>query len=190
MSDHKFWHHMDETERRKWQNPEAVLKQIGLKPGLTFMDIGCGEGFFTFPAARSIGPGGRVYGLDLDEVSIEEIDKRAAAEGLDNLELRVGAAENTIFCQSCADIVFFGIVLHDFKDPGKVLQNARQMLKRGGKLANLDWKKQSMSFGPPVSIRFDENTAARLIESAGFNIESVTDSGLYHYLLIARPARL
>jgi ubiquinone/menaquinone biosynthesis C-methylase UbiE len=189
MSFHGHWHYVDETERRKWQNPEEILNTIGLKPESTFMDIGCGDGFFTLPAAHIIGPEGRVYGLDADEEAIRELQKKGSAEGLENLEPKVGAAENTLLCQSCADIVFFGIVLHDFTDPARVLENARKMIKSEGKLVNLDWKKKAMSLGPPISIRFDEETASRMIESAGFKVESIKDSGLYHYLIIARPIR-
>ena len=181
------WHYVDETERRKWQDPEAILNDIGLKPGLAFMDIGCGEGFFTLPAARLVGTGGKVYGIDVDDLAIEEIRKKASAEGLQNLELKVGAAEDILLCQACADMVFFGIVLHDFQNPARVLENARKMLKPAGRLINLDWKKEPMSFGPPLAKRFDEDTASRLIESAGFKIESVKDSGSYHYLITARP---
>jgi cyclopropane fatty-acyl-phospholipid synthase-like methyltransferase len=47
-------HHGDETERRKWQNPEAILSEIGLKSGQTFVDIGCGDGSFAIPAARLV----------------------------------------------------------------------------------------------------------------------------------------
>jgi ubiquinone/menaquinone biosynthesis C-methylase UbiE len=187
MNTHGPWHHMDETERRKWQDPEAILLDIGVKPGMTLIDIGCGEGFFALPAARLTGRQGKVYGLDTDVTSIKEIRRKASAEGLENLELKAGPAEETLLCQACADIVFFGIVLHDFRDPARVLEKARKMIKPDGRLVNLDWKKQSHSFGPPVSIRFDEETARRMIESAGFKVESVTDSGKYHYLILARP---
>ena len=61
------------------------------------------------------------------------------------------------------------------------------MLKPDGKLINLDWKKIATSLGPPVSIRFSEETASKMIEAAGFKVESVQDSGLYHYLIMARP---
>ena len=54
-----MWHFYDETERRTWQNPEEILTAIGLKAGQTLIDIGCGEGFFTLPAARIVGPNGR-----------------------------------------------------------------------------------------------------------------------------------
>ncbi len=43
-----------------------------------------------------------------------------------------------------------------------------------------------MRLGPPLRIRFDEEVAARLIEAAGFTVDTITDSGPYHYLVIAR----
>jgi ubiquinone/menaquinone biosynthesis C-methylase UbiE len=187
LDQHHTWHYIDETQRRQWQNPEAILQEIGLKRGSTFMDIGCGAGFFTLPASRITGGSGKVYGVDSQSSSLDEIRKKAKAEGLDNIELKAGMAEETLICEACADIVFLGIVLHDFQDPARVLKNARRMIKPGGKLANLDWKKINMSFGPPLAKRFDEAAASSLIEGAGFTIESVIDSGQYHYLIIARP---
>ena len=188
MSMHRSRHSYDETARRQWQNPENILHGIGLKPGSTLMDIGCGNGFFTLPAARIAGPGGKVYGLDISGEAIEEVRQKAAAENLANIELKAGRAEDTVFCQACADIIFFGIVLHDFQDPAAVLQNAHRMIKPHGILANLDWKKISMNWGPPLSKRFDEARASSLIEAAGFKIKSVRDSGEFHYIIIAEPA--
>jgi ubiquinone/menaquinone biosynthesis C-methylase UbiE len=187
LDQHGTWHYIDETQRRQWQNPEAILEKIGLKPGHTFMDIGCGSGFFTIPAARIVGTKGKVYGLDSQKSAIDEIKKKAATEELANIVVKVGMAEETLISDVLVDIVFLGIVLHDFQDPGRVLENAHRLLKLKGKLANLDWKKMNMSFGPPYSKRFDQTTASRLITSAGFDIESIEDSGLYHYLIIARP---
>jgi len=81
--------------------------------------------------------------------------------------------------------VFIGIALHDFRDPFKVLQNAKSNLKKDGRLINLDWKKESTPFGPPVDIRFSESEAASLIERAGFNVVSIQDSGPSHYVIVA-----
>src|SRR4030067_511676 len=99
---------LDETTRRSWYNPEAIL--VDLKAGMTFADIGCGDGYFAVLAAKKVGAKGKVYAMDL----------------------------------------------HDFRDPAKVLFNAKEMLKPSGLVVDLDWKKVSMPFGPPVSIRFSE----------------------------------
>jgi ubiquinone/menaquinone biosynthesis C-methylase UbiE len=174
-----------ETERRKWQNPEAILIAIGLKPGFTFIDVGCGEGFFALPAAKIVGKRGKVYALDIDEDAITELKKTTAREGLKNLAAVVGAAEDTVFCEACADIVFFGIVLHDFNVPAKVLANAKTMLKPAARLVDLDWKKETTGFGPPLQIRFSEEQASNLIREAGFRVEHREQAGPLHYIIIA-----
>lgn len=179
------FHGMPDSERRKWQAPEVILKEIELKPGDTFMDIGCGKGYFAIPAARLVGEKGSVYGVDVNAGSIEDLERIAKYEGLKNLQTIAGEAESTVFCEACADIIFFGIDLHDFRDPSKVLQNARKMLKPGGRLIDLDWNKEPSPFGPPQSIRFDEQKAKRLIESASFKVQSISPHGPYHYLIIA-----
>jgi len=178
-------HHGDE-ERRRWQDPEKILSEIGLESGATFIDIGCGRGFFAIPAAEIVGRNGRIYGVDTNPNFIEELKKRALQRGLYNLQLSSGKAEDTVLCEECADIVFFGIVLHDFDDPTKVLKNARRMLKPTACLINLDWKKEHTNLGPPYERRFSETQAERMIKDAGFIVELIKDTGLYHYLITAK----
>ena len=52
MSNHK---HFGEGITRKWHHPEISLESIGLRSGMTFMDVGCGYGFFTLQAASIVG---------------------------------------------------------------------------------------------------------------------------------------
>jgi ubiquinone/menaquinone biosynthesis C-methylase UbiE len=176
---------VDDPERRRWQDPEEVLTSIGLREGMVFADIGCGEGYFTIPAARRVGPRGRVYAADINAEAVERLRDRAAKEGLGNIQARAGEAENTVFCDGCADIVFFGIDLHDFRDPVTVLRNAARMIKPEGRVADLDWKDEPMAMGPPQAIRLSRERAKALMESAGLRVLSVQDAGPYHYLIIA-----
>ena len=88
-------------------------------------------------------------------------------------------------CNACANIIFFGIVLHDFENPSKVLANAHSMLKPFGNLIDLDWSKETSEIGPPLHIRFSEETAIQLIESSGFRVQLTKKSGLYHYIIFA-----
>jgi ubiquinone/menaquinone biosynthesis C-methylase UbiE len=176
---------LDEATRRSWYNPEAILQD--LKVGMVFVDVGCGDGFFSLLAAKKVGANGGVYAVDVDPSGIEKLKNKAKAEGLTNIEAKVGKAEDTVFCKACADFIFYSMDLHDFHDPAKVLQNAKQMVKPGGQLVDLDWKKQQMSFGPPVSIRFSEEYASGLMRSAGFVVTDVRDAGLFHYVVTAKP---
>ncbi len=178
---------LDEDTRRSWFNPEAILRSIGLGKGMVLIDVGSGDGFFTMLAAQIVGETGKVFAVDIDPLAIERLRQRAAAKGFKNVKDTVAEAETTVFCEGCADVVFYSIVLHDFHDPLMVLKNAKRMLKPSGILVDLDWKKRSMSFGPPEQIRFSEEKASGLIKSAGFKISSVSQAGPYHYVILAAP---
>ena len=178
---------LDEATRRSWFNPEKVLQDAGLGSGMVFVDVGCGDGFFTILAAQLVGEKGKVYAVDTDASAVERLKRKAAEKGLANVKAVVAEAEETVFCDGCADIVFYSIVLHDFHDLAKVLLNAKRMLKPSGRLVDLDWKKKQTSYGPPVRIRFSEEQARRLIKNAGFKVESVRDAGRDHYVVVAKP---
>ncbi len=179
----------DDAERRQWQNPEEILHHLGLGKGETFIDVGCGEGFFALPAARIVGSEGRVYGIDIDPAATDTLRDVAKREGLNNMIILTGPAEEIVCCENCADLIFFGIDLHDFRNPGKVLENAGKMSKPGGRLADLDWRNEETPSGPPLPIRLSEEAAAGMIINAGFRVESVTHPGPWHYLIIAKRAR-
>jgi ubiquinone/menaquinone biosynthesis C-methylase UbiE len=175
----------DDPERRRWQDPDMILNRIGLKPGMVFVDMGCNEGYFALPAASHVGPEGKVFGVDVSPEAIRNLASRAREEGLANIVSSVGTAEDTVVCRGCADIVFFGIDLHDFSDPAQAIRNAREMLKPSGRLVDLDWKAEPTPFGPPQEIRFSESRAGSMIASLGFRILSVEEAGPYHYLIVA-----
>jgi ubiquinone/menaquinone biosynthesis C-methylase UbiE len=176
---------LDEATRRSWYNPEAVLS--GLEKGMTFVDVGCGDGFFSLLATKMVGAEGKVYAVDINSSGIEKLQSKAKAEGLTNITAKAGRAEDTVFCNECADVVFFGMDLHDFDDPAKVLQNAKEMIKPTGRLVDLDWKKQDTPMGPPTRIRFSEETVQNMLINAGFCTVSVDEAGPYHYLIVGKP---
>jgi ubiquinone/menaquinone biosynthesis C-methylase UbiE len=178
---------LDEQTRRSWYNPDAII--ASLKEGMTFADIGCGDGYFSILAAKKVGATGKVYAVDVDPTGVEKLKAKAAKQGLTNIDARVGRAEETVFCNGCADVVFYSMDLHDFTDASEVLKNAHKMLKPTGTLIDLDWEKQQQStpFGPPTAIRFSHEKATELILAAGFKVEKVEAAGRYHYVVTAKP---
>ncbi len=185
--------HHDDAERRVWQDPEAVLDMVGVVSRGVVADVGAGDGYFTLPIARRVGPRGVVYAVDPSVERLTRLHEQAEEEGLENIRIRAITAEELAVCEGCADLVFYGNCLHDFADQAAALQNAMTMLKPGGRLASIDWKKEETLsgrdlIGPPVEIRFGEDDALGLIRGAGFVVESVAPSGPYHYLVLAtRP---
>ncbi len=181
---------LEEATRRSWYNPEEILAAARLQAGMTFADVGSGPGFFSLLAAKIVGEKGKVYAVDADAQAIDRLKRVASQKGLPNIQAVVAKAEDTIFCECCIDIVFYSMVLHDFEDPARVLQNAKTMLKPSGTLVDLDWKKEPMPFGPPLEIRFSEKKASELISLAGLHVIDTRNAGPHHYVVTAKSALL
>ena len=62
---------LDNPKRRKSIPPEETLRKFQIKNKGTLLDIGCGIGYFTIPAANILNQG-KVIGLDI----MQEISRR------------------------------------------------------------------------------------------------------------------
>jgi hypothetical protein len=79
--------------------------------------------------------------------------------------------------------------LVDTGNGGLLLLDMKEARKPGGRMADLDWKKEKQQLhGPPFAKRFDQEKAAALLNQAGFKVMSSTLVGPFHYLLMAEPA--
>ena len=174
-----------EEERRKRQNPELILSSLGLKKGMCFIDSGSNDGFFTLPAARIVGSSGRIIAIDVDEEALLRLKTKLDHENISNVEIINKPSENVIVASNIADIIFFGTVLHDFKDPLQVLKNSRSMLKDSGLILDYDWRKLNATIGPPYDIRFSEDEVFRLAKNSGLSVASakIIDSNFYNVVL-------
>lgn len=64
----------------------VALMRSGLGPGMSLIDVAAGAGALSIPAARL---GAEVLATDLSPVMLELLEKRARAEGLDNIRTQV-----------------------------------------------------------------------------------------------------
>ena len=183
-------HHFSytEKERRKRQNPESILSMAGLKEGMCFIDSGCNDGFFTLPAARMVGRSGKVYAIDIDEEALDRLKTKLDNEGIQNTTIINKPSEKVMIDTNIADLIFFGIVLHDFYDPSLVLNNSKQMLKDNGLIFDYDWQKIDTPLGPPFSKRFSQEHVKELADQAGLTIVSSNTIGNEFYgIALSKP---
>ena len=73
----------------------ATVSRLRLAPGAAVLDLCCGAGASALPAARAVGPSGRVLGIDIAAPILQLARARAAEEGLANIEFRPGDATRT-----------------------------------------------------------------------------------------------
>ena len=116
-----------------------TVRRMGLRSGAHVLDLCCGAGASARAAARVAGPSGQVLALDLSPRLLELAARRAAYEGLDNIEFRCADATSTGLPSESFDAVvcvfgvFFAADRHGF-----VAEMWRQ-LAPGGALAVTTW---------------------------------------------------
>ncbi len=76
---------LDPERRLSGLTPSELLREAGLRPGMTVVDYGSGPGLITLHAAEMVGPTGRVYALDIHEGMVSLVESRAADAGLANV---------------------------------------------------------------------------------------------------------
>lgn len=168
-------------ERYRWQDPNVVLKALGLAPGMTLVDFGSGPGFFSLPAARSVGPSGQVYAVDLDPAMLERLRERAADEGVANLEYVVSPGRDLPLADAMADVVLIANVLHEVPERIGVLGEVARVLKPSGVLGIVEWRKEQTDMGPPVAERLDYEETVSSLRAAGYGNVEPFEVGPYHY---------
>jgi len=112
----------------------ALLDRLGVEPGMTCLDAGCGGGDVTVELARRVAPEGRAVGVDIDEATLDVGRQEAAAAGVDNVELRV-ADIRTERCGSGFDLVYARFLLSHLGDPDATVTTLVEHLRPGGMLA-------------------------------------------------------
>lgn len=113
---------------------ENILAEVGLEPGFSILDYGCGPGSYTIPAAQLVGESGQVYALDIHPLAVQQVQKAAAKKKLANIETILSDCDTTLADEK-VDIVLLCDILHDLSEPDKVLAELHRVLKAGGILS-------------------------------------------------------
>ena len=79
--------------------------------------------------------------VDIVPEFLAELEARAAAEGLDNIETILGELDDPLLPAASVDLIFLGDSYHHFGKPVAMLQHMRAALRPGGRLAIVDWER-------------------------------------------------
>lgn len=117
-----------------------MLGQLGVKPGMTVCDMGCGNGFYSLQLAKMVGPKGRVLCVDIQPEMLRLLERRAVDQGIDNLVPILGAVHDPRLPKASVDLILLVDVYHEFSHPEQMLQGMRASLKPDGVIALLEYR--------------------------------------------------
>ena len=157
------------AERYHELKPEILLQRLGVRPGSTILDLGCGNGFFTFPAAVAMGEG-MVIAADMSDEMLSLLKRRNTPDNIQILKVEEVKLDIDIGSVNAAVLI---ALYHEFKSPLDNLAEIKRVLKAPGKLLILDWDPQAdEERGPAKDHRVAKEQALLDLKASGFTVES------------------
>ncbi|HZL99062.1 MAG TPA: class I SAM-dependent methyltransferase, partial [Planctomycetota bacterium] len=156
----------------------GITLHLGLRPGMAVADIGAGTGLFMGELARSVGPEGRVYAVEIAPAFVEHLRRRAAEAGLEQVEVVQCSERSVGLPPDSLDAALVCDTYHHFEYPQSTLASLRSALKPGGLLAVVDFERLPDS-RPWVleHVRAGSEQVIAEIEAAGFRLVDRPDVG-------------
>jgi protein-L-isoaspartate O-methyltransferase len=170
-----------------WPDPARVLSAVGMKAGMTVIDLCSGDGWFT---ARIAKLAARVIAIDIDPKLLETSRHRLNEMGITNCEFVAGdACQLSTLVREPVDFVFLANVFHGVPDRPKLVAAARDALKPNGLLAIVNWHPRPREEtrvlgeprGPKTELRMSAGDTVREGVAGGLSLVHVVELPPYHY---------
>lgn len=127
---------MESRFRYRFFSPMKILQGAEIYHGQTVLEVGCGTGFYTLPAAQLIGEQGCLVAMDVLPASIQMVSKKIRSAKLHNVCLFQGDAMNSGLETQCMDaVLLFGVIPAPMLPLKRLLPEMGRILKMEGVLA-------------------------------------------------------
>ena len=186
MSEKKF----DAKKLHKLNNPQRLVdipvdyiwSKIERAAPEVFVDVGAGTGFFSVPFLKYL-KNGKIFACDTSATMIEWMTMNVCPQYPDIVPLKM--PESVIPLEDgIADLVYMINLHHELEKPQAILEESSRILKKNGALFIVDWKKEEMSEGPPLHIRYSPRQVQAQLASAAFKNVHIFDEMPKHFLVV------
>lgn len=124
---------MESRLRHRLHDPVKIMQGAEIRPGDTVLEVGCGSGFFTIPAARLIGEQGQLVAMDVLPVYVERVSQKTRAANLKNVRVIEGDALVTGLDTASMDaVMLFGVIPFPSLPLSRLLPEMHRILKPEG----------------------------------------------------------
>ncbi|KAA1179884.1 class I SAM-dependent methyltransferase [Rhizobium tropici] len=171
-----------------WPDPQGMLQALGIMPGMTVLDLCCGDGYFTAPLAKLVE--GKVYALDLDESMIEMARAETARQGVSVQKwIHADALDVAGHLPEKVDYVLMANTFHGVPDQPALIRAVRSVLAPKGLFGIVNWKtlprEETMVLGQPrgprSEMRMPPARLAAVVEAGDFISQATIELPPYHY---------
>jgi ubiquinone/menaquinone biosynthesis C-methylase UbiE len=133
------------TKRDREEAATLMRSKLELKPGMTVCDLGCGNGYHTFPMAKEVAPSGKIYGVEIQEPYLKMLEEAAKKQEVTNFVPVLGLLHDPQLPDNTFDLILLVDVYHEFSHPVEMLAAMRKALKPDGKLVLVEFRAEDES---------------------------------------------
>ena len=138
------WDKAEPLYERYWQAQlaparDGLFELASLASGERVLDVACGTGLVTFPAAGTVGPSGLVVGVDISAAMAERVKVEAGQRALANVRSERMDAEDLRFPDGHFDVALCALGLMYVPDPGRALSEMRRVVRGDGRVVVSVW---------------------------------------------------
>ncbi|HKY21068.1 MAG TPA: class I SAM-dependent methyltransferase [Vicinamibacterales bacterium] len=176
---------LEPPDREAWQKPDQVMDALHVADSTSVADLGAGGGWFTVRLARRVGPNGRVYAVDVQQLMLEAIRRRVQREGYTNVTPVLGAyTDPRLPADARTDAVLIVDAFHEMDDPVLLLRNVARTLKPQGRIGIIDYRQGEGGPGPDPRERVPPSVVVAGAAAAGLRLVEEHKFLKYQYFLI------
>jgi ubiquinone/menaquinone biosynthesis C-methylase UbiE len=161
--------------RDEKQKPGELIREAGIRPGMTVADVGTGIGYMLPFLSKRVGPEGKVIAEDIFDDFLAGAKQRVESQKLANVTFVKGADTDPKLPEGALDVAMALDVYHHFDYPEKMLAALYKSLKPDGRLVIVDYYKrqEAMPGGRALThIRLDMPDMIKEIEANRFHLIS------------------
>lgn len=183
---------LEDPERDKYQKPHEVMTALDVKDGEIIADIGAGSGYFSLRLARHVGTSGHVYAVDVSPDMTRHLNERIAGAKLLNISTILAKPDDPLLPQPVNRFLIVD-VWHHIADQPAYLAMMKKSLKPGGQVVMIDFKKEEIPVGPPITMKIAREDLIAQMQANGFTLVKEHTFLPYQYFLVftvGSPGRL
>lgn len=190
MSDKKF----DPKKLAKLNNPqrlvdippEYIQSKLNIKMSKIIVEIGAGTAFFSVAFLKQFEPS-IIFACDISDIMVNWVQENISPDYPSIIPIKNQEKSVPLDDQS-ADLVFMIALHHELDSPELILDEAYRLLKPGGKVLIVDWKKEEMPQGPPLTIRCRPETIENQLRKSYFDEIQISNELSKHFVIVARKS--
>ncbi|TAN58296.1 class I SAM-dependent methyltransferase [Patescibacteria group bacterium] len=175
-------------------NPEQIVKNFEVWPGMVAADFGSGSGRYVLEIAQKMnnsglpaGKAGTVYAIDIQKNLLEAIKSEAEKRHLSNVDIiwaDIESKEGTKLANGILDFAIASNILFQIVNKEALAKEIFRVLKSGGRMALIDWTASFGGTGPAPKAVVAKKEAEIIFIQEGFLEEKEFPAGDNHYGII------